>query len=132
MSTALASASSPENTSAPTIGGRITEARSAINLTTAQLARRMGVQTRTMANWERDVSIPRANRLVMLSGVLNVSSFWLLQGGEAISTEGNAGNSELAALQSQLETAKQLLASLTSVVDDLSQRVTLMSQDEDA
>lgn len=67
-----------------TMGGRIAQARDSLNLTTAQLARRMGVKTATMAQWEGDRSEPRANRLVTLAGVLNVSPAWLLMGrGEA-------------------------------------------------
>jgi transcriptional regulator with XRE-family HTH domain len=47
-------------------------------MTQAQLARRIGVRTETVRNWEQDLSEPRANKLQMLSGLLNVSLTWLL------------------------------------------------------
>jgi len=62
------------------IGDRIATARTHIQLTTAQLSRRLGVQTRTLARWQNDISQPRSNRLAMLAGVLGVSPRWLLVG----------------------------------------------------
>jgi transcriptional regulator with XRE-family HTH domain len=64
-----------------TMGGRIASAREALNLTSEQLARRLGVDLKTLQNWELDQSEPRANRLVTLSGILNVSPTWILMGG---------------------------------------------------
>ena len=63
-----------------TMGGRISRARESLGMTTAQLARQLGVQTPTLRAWETDRSQPRANRLQMLAGVLNVSLSWLLYG----------------------------------------------------
>jgi len=63
-----------------TIGGRIIRARDAVGLSTSQLARRLGVKTQTLHNWETDRTEPRANRLTMLAGVLNVSPTWILVG----------------------------------------------------
>ena len=37
-----------------TLGGRIVYAREALDLTTAQLARRLGVKTETLHDWETD------------------------------------------------------------------------------
>jgi transcriptional regulator with XRE-family HTH domain len=65
---------------AETLGERIVGAREAGNLTTAQLARRLGVKTETLSDWEGDRRAPRANRLMMLAGMLNVSPTWLLTG----------------------------------------------------
>jgi transcriptional regulator with XRE-family HTH domain len=65
---------------ADTLGGRIVTAREAQSLSTAQLARRMGVTTVTMQDWEADRAEPRSNRLITLAGVLNVSPSWLLTG----------------------------------------------------
>ena len=64
-----------EEHSAPddTLGGRIVYAREQQDLTTAQLARRVGVKTDTMQGWESDRSEPRSNRLLTLAGMLNVS-----------------------------------------------------------
>lgn len=63
-----------------TLGGRIVAAREAEELTTAQLARRIGVKTETLSAWESDRSEPRPNQLVTISGMLNVSPTWLLTG----------------------------------------------------
>ncbi len=66
--------------SADTLGGRIVCAREAQDLTTAQLARRMGIKTHTLQDWETDRAEPRSNRLLTLAGMLNVSPTWLLTG----------------------------------------------------
>ena len=72
--------------SADTLGGRIVHARELQDLTTAQLARRVGVKTATLHEWETDRSEPRSNRLLTLAGMLNVSPTWLLTGeGESFS-----------------------------------------------
>lgn len=63
-----------------TMGGRLSRARDAAGMTVAELARRLGVKTSTIQAWESDRSQPRANRLTMLAGVLNVSLSWLLHG----------------------------------------------------
>ena len=65
---------------AETIGGRIVHAREAQDLSTAQLARRLGVKSSTLHAWETDQRTPRSNRLIMLAGILNVSPTWLLMG----------------------------------------------------
>jgi len=66
--------------SADTLGGCIVYAREAQDLTTSQLARRMGVKTETLHDWETDRAEPRSNRLLTLAGMLNVSPTWLLTG----------------------------------------------------
>jgi len=65
---------------ADTLGGRIVYAREAQELTTSQLARRMGIKTETLHDWETDRAEPRSNRLLTLAGMLNVSPTWLLTG----------------------------------------------------
>lgn len=63
-----------------TFGDRLAAARDAASMTQAQLARRLGIKPSTLVNWEDDLSEPRANRLSMLAGLLNVSIIWLLTG----------------------------------------------------
>ena len=65
---------------ATTFGDRIAGARELAGMTQADLARRIGVRDTTLENWENDHSEPRANRLSMLAGLLNVSILWLLTG----------------------------------------------------
>ncbi len=66
-----------------TLGGRIQMVRESRGLSAAQLARRVGVLSKTLDNWERDRSEPRANKLQILAGVLNVPPLWLLAGDTA-------------------------------------------------
>jgi transcriptional regulator with XRE-family HTH domain len=63
-----------------TFGDRLTAAREAQGLGQAELARRLGVRLRSVQGWENDTSEPRANKLQMLAGLLNVSLVWLLTG----------------------------------------------------
>lgn len=65
---------------AATFGDRVAAAREAQGLSRAALARKIGISVRTLDSWENDLSEPRANRLQMLAGVLNVSMPWLLTG----------------------------------------------------
>lgn len=68
-----------------TFGDRLTAAREAAGMSQEALAKRLGVKKLTMRNWEDDLSEPRANRLSMLAGLLNVSMMWLMNGeGEGI------------------------------------------------
>lgn len=65
---------------ADTLGGRISLAREAKALTVEDAARRLGVLISSWNAWERDRSVPRANRLTTMAGVLGVSPSWLLIG----------------------------------------------------
>lgn len=65
---------------AATFGDRAAAAREAAGLSQADLARRLGVKQKTVEAWEDDMSEPRANRLQMMAGMLNVSIRWLLTG----------------------------------------------------
>ena len=60
------------------------QAREAAGMTVAQVITRLGVRKATYMAWEADWSEPRANKLVALAGILNVSPTFLLSGlGEA-------------------------------------------------
>ena len=65
---------------AATFGDRVAASREQSGLTQKDLARRLGVRTSTVRNWEDDLSEPRANRLSMMAGLLNVSMMWLING----------------------------------------------------
>nr|WP_089272855.1 helix-turn-helix transcriptional regulator [Puniceibacterium sediminis] len=65
---------------AATFGDRVAAAREATEMTQEQLAKRLGVKLKTLQHWEEDVAEPRANRLSMMAGMLNVSMTWLLTG----------------------------------------------------
>ena len=63
-----------------TFGDRVAGAREARGMSQSQLARRLGVKKETLVGWEEDTSEPRANKLSMMAGLLNVSITWLLTG----------------------------------------------------
>ncbi|KIN64393.1 Helix-turn-helix domain protein [Sulfitobacter noctilucicola] len=70
---------------AATFGDRLAAARERADMTQGMLAKRLGVKLATLRAWEDDHSEPRANRLSMLAGLLNVSMMWLINGeGEGI------------------------------------------------
>lgn len=63
-----------------TFGDRLAGAREAMGLSQHDFARHLGVKDKTILAWEQDMAEPRANKLQMMSGVLNVSMRWLLTG----------------------------------------------------
>lgn len=72
-----------------TFGDRLAAARETAGLSQKNLAKRLGVKAKTVAAWENDISEPRANRLQMLAGLLNVSLMWLLNGeGDGVAPPG--------------------------------------------
>lgn len=98
-----------------TLGGRISRARDALNLTTSQLARRLGVKSETVAAWESDRSEPRANRLTMLAGVMGVSPTWLLNGVGDAPQDGRL-NSELHLIEMQLSKLRDNQAEAARII----------------
>lgn len=71
---------------AATFGDRVAAAREAAGMTQKQLAKRLGVRVATLRAWEDDLSEPRANRLSIMAGLMNVSMMWLINGeGEGLS-----------------------------------------------
>lgn len=77
---------------AATFGDRVAAARDAAGMTQEVLARRLGVRVKTLQGWENDLSEPRANRLSMLAGLLNVSIMWMINGeGEGLDGTEEAG-----------------------------------------
>lgn len=71
---------------AATFGDRLAAAREQAGMTQADLAKRLGVKLSTLKKWEDDLLEPRANRLSMIAGLLNVTFMWLLNGeGEGVS-----------------------------------------------
>lgn len=91
-----------------TFGDRVAAAREARAMSQKALAKRLGVAQKTIEGWENDLSEPRANKLQMLSGVLNVSLPWLLTGeGEGVSaTPYGEQDQDVAELMSNLRTLR--------------------------
>ncbi|MGH1423511.1 MAG: helix-turn-helix domain-containing protein [Pseudooceanicola sp.] len=63
-----------------TFGDRIAGARESAGISQSELAKRLGVRLATLRGWENDRAEPRANKLQMMAGLLNVSLAWLLNG----------------------------------------------------
>jgi len=104
------------------LGSRIIEAREALGLSTAQLARRLGISTPTLAKWENGAADPRTNRLVTLAGMLGVSPTWLLSGlgdGPAAQT----ADAEIEALQNGVIEMRNLHRQMGERVADLEHRL---------
>lgn len=77
-----------------TFGDRLCAAREGAGLTQNMLASKMGVRVKTIQAWESDSVEPRANKLQMVSALLNVSMVWLMSGlGTGIEPPGDAINS---------------------------------------
>ncbi|WP_208347928.1 helix-turn-helix domain-containing protein [Pseudaestuariivita rosea] len=107
---------SPETS---TFGDRVAGARESAGMTQAQLAKRLGVKLTTLRGWEEDLSEPRANKLQMLSGVLNVSLTWLLNG-EGDGVDAPVDDIELPAdLNDLLLEIRQLKAQFSKSADRL-------------
>lgn len=99
---------------AATFGDRVAAARNAAGMTQAILSRRLGIRLATLRAWENDMSEPRANRLSILAGLLNVSMMWLING----EGEGLDGSEEAGVLPGD---AAELLAEMRSLRVGLSQ-----------
>lgn len=97
-----------------TLGGRISIAREASELSVSQVVKRLGVKSSTYAAWEADRSEPRANKLVALAGILNVSPPYLLSGlGEQPSKIG-LPERQINLLSAQVEKLEQSLKTATT------------------
>ena len=112
--------------SAREVGARIRMARKASGMSVAQLARRIGVEAASMKAWERGEREPRSNRLRMLSGLLNVSLVWLLDGrdpeplGPPVLT--------VHALGQRVERARLLLAEALGLLEEIETALAALDQ----
>ena len=114
-----------------TLGGRIEQARRARGLTMRQLAQNIGVKASTLDNWERDRSEPRSNKLMMLSGVLNVPVTWLLTEDGVFEHEQTAPCTSDAIMR-KLERATALQQDLSALLSEISADVRRQQSDLDA
>ena len=102
------------------LGARIQEARKAMGLSVRQLATRMSVKPSSVEKWEQGQTQPRANKLLMLAGVLGVPVLWLLDG------EGETGGGQEAralcasAAAQKLERAMAMQSELAALLLEVS------------
>lgn len=111
-----------------TFGDRIVAAREALGMSPHDLARRLGIKTQTLVNWEEDRSEPRANKLQMLAGVLNVSIIWLMTGtgpGVKVSLGGPKAE-DIAELLAELRAVREAQSELANRTLRLERRLIAM------
>lgn len=63
-----------------TLGGRISLARDARDISVEEAAQTLGIEPATWSDWENDRSEPVFDRLEMMASVLQVSVAWLADG----------------------------------------------------
>ena len=98
-------------------------ARETSGLSVDQVVKRLGVRAKTYEAWEADRSEPRANKLVALAGILNISPPYLLSGlGKQPSKLGLPGRqirqltAQIEQLEQNLKTATESLRRIKSVI----------------
>ena len=88
---------------AATFGDRLAAAREVRGMSQKDLARRMGVNLKSLESWENDMREPRANKLQMISGLLDVSMSWLLTGeGRGVDPDPSTEVPEMAELLNEM------------------------------
>ena len=97
-----------------TLGGRISMAREATGLSVADVVKRLGVRANTYEAWEADRSEPRANKLVALAGILNVSPPYLLSGLGKQPPQSALLERQITQLKAQVEQMEQSLKTATA------------------
>jgi transcriptional regulator with XRE-family HTH domain len=103
-----------------TFGDRLAAARSAAGMSQKELAKRLGIRVASLRGWEDDVAEPRANRLSMIAGLLNVSVMWLING------EGEGPDAPLDS-PSLDEAARDVLAEIAQTRAELKARADKLS-----
>ncbi|WP_093966912.1 helix-turn-helix domain-containing protein [Actibacterium lipolyticum] len=94
-------------------------ARETLGMSQSDLARRLGVKLKTVRAWEEDLNEPRANKLQMVAGVLNVSIMWLLNG-EGDGLDGPAEEAELSVdIRAVLTEIRQVKTEMGQMADRL-------------
>lgn len=115
-----------------TIGGRIRQARSEAGLSQRQLATRIAVTNKTLENWEEDRSEPRANKLVMMAGVLNIPSTWLLTGDAPKEMKRGFDFQETMGISQKLERAMAMQVAISSLLEEVSSDVSRLQNELDS
>jgi transcriptional regulator with XRE-family HTH domain len=115
-----------------TTGSRIELARNQLDLSLQQAARRVGVQRKTLENWENDRSEPRVDKLVKLAGVLQVPLIWLLTGEIPEGSELHPVASETAKIAQKLDRALAMQQDLAALLIDVCADVTRLQRKLDA
>ena len=100
-----------------TLGGRVFRAREAANMTVTQVINRLGVRKATYMAWEADRSEPRANKLVALAGILNISPTYLLSGLGRATQQPPKHQQTIDALRLEIEQLEQTLKTASKMLN---------------
>lgn len=112
------------------LGPRLRVARENAHLTEVELAQRAGVMVQSIVAWESDKTVPRANRLQMLAGILGVSLSWFLEGREDAFME-TQGTASINAMQKELERLHATLDEAKAIAKKSLNRLTEISNHPD-
>ena len=117
---------------AATFGDRVAAARDAVGLKQEELAARLGIKLKTLRGWENDIAEPRANKLQMLSGVLNVSMRWLLTGeGDGVESPDEGGpDHDMRLLMAEMREVRVEAARLAERIGRLEKRLRLSMRND--
>jgi transcriptional regulator with XRE-family HTH domain len=111
---------------AATFGDRVTAAREAVGLSQEELAKKLGVKLKTVHGWEDDVSEPRANKLQMMAGLLNVSMMWLLNGeGDGVEPVDEPLDADVQSILLEMRQTRAEMHNLTERLGRLEKRLQL-------
>jgi transcriptional regulator with XRE-family HTH domain len=100
-----------------TLGGRMFHAREVSGMTVAQVINRLGVRKATYMAWEADRSEPRANKLVALAGILNLSPTYLLSGLGSASSQPPKNQEIIEDLRLDIEQLEQTLKAANKLLN---------------
>ena len=114
-----------------TFGDRVAAAREHVGMTEEDLARRLGIKVDTVRRWEHDLAEPRANKLQMLAGILNVSLRWLLtgEGDELDAPSGDMIGAEVTEILRDMRSLKSEMARAIERMGVLEKRLRLALRD---
>ena len=117
-----------------TLGGQLQNARARQGLSISEVAKLIGVQKKTLMNWELDRSEPRSNRLIQLAGVLGVQAAYLLdgQGGDAPLPQRSKDEVKavLADLEAQAETLARDVLRIGEAIQQLGNQINRLRQSD--
>jgi len=107
------------------MGSQISQARAKQGVSVRQLASWIGVRPATVENWEQDRSEPRANKLLILAGILNVPILRLLNDEKqpARVVIHREPDSDLRRVHQKLERAKALQNEISALLSETAAEV---------
>lgn len=114
-----------------TLGGRIQQSRTYHGLSVPQLARRLGVKTKTLENWEANRTTPRGDKALKLAGLLQIPLMWLLTGQQLEDAPAPPETGETSLIADKLERAVAMQRNLAELLIDISADVTRLQRNLD-